>query len=96
MPGWPSELTFHVKDLYKYGTGTRSSLCLQTEHIDGLVQGCSISNANALEILQNCTKRYTGPELDNIILNFLWRIPQSCCKRFFQMIMCLFLELTDV
>ena len=25
-------------------------------HIDGLVQGCSISIANALEILQSCTK----------------------------------------
>ena len=27
-----------------------------TGHTDGLVQDCSISNANALEIVQSCTK----------------------------------------
>ena len=34
----------------------RQASCFVIYHFDGLVQHCSISNANALEILQSCTK----------------------------------------
>ena len=47
-------------------------------YIDGLVQDCNISIANALEILQSCTKRsmlmehgsskYLAPLIDKILM----------------------------
>ena len=43
-----------------------SNLLKSVFHIDGLVQDCSIAAANALEILQSCTKRsiyYKRPRL---------------------------------
>ena len=39
-----------VKDVYVTGKGR---MC---EHFKGLVQNCSISSANTMEILQSCTK----------------------------------------
>ena len=35
---------------------TPPAAALPIYYIDGLVQGCSISIANAMEILQSCTK----------------------------------------
>ena len=36
--------------------GCHCCYCLETNNIDGLVQNCSNSIANALELLQSCTK----------------------------------------
>ena len=47
-------------------------------YIDGLVQGCYISIANALEILQSCTKPYILPFLSR----FVWFI-HPCFQCYF-------------
>ena len=51
--------------------------------IDGLVQDCSISIANALEILQSCTKLswyWTGnqPSSDPMIIIFMHHLACMC------------------
>ena len=37
---------------------TNVDLCLHKLYIDGLVQGCSNSSDDALELQQSCTKSY--------------------------------------
>ena len=54
----------------RYGRyGTINSSELQQAHIDGLVQDCSNSIANALELLQSCAKPsiYFAPAHHNIL-----------------------------
>ena len=46
----------HAVDRYHCSLRLRGGRCNALHCIDGLVQDCSISIANALEILQSCTK----------------------------------------
>ena len=46
----------HGRPVYCYINSTSINQLLVVIHIDGLAQHCSISIANALEILQSCTK----------------------------------------
>ena len=47
------------------------SSAVSTEYVDGLVQDCSKSIANALELLRSCTKAsiYTGMNSSNLCQN---------------------------
>ena len=57
-PRWGTKLRT-PKGLYICHIGRVQANCLQMrQYIDGLVQGCSNSNALAVELLQSCTKPY--------------------------------------
>ena len=53
--------SFHEEIGQDYYPDVKAFYCQvsQAPHIDGLVQNCSISIADALEILQSCTKPST-------------------------------------
>ena len=48
-------------------------IIMRPHHFDGLVQDCSISIANALQILQSCTK----PPMSALLCPCHWRLPRA-------------------
>ena len=59
----------------------------QKHYIDSLVQDCSISIANALEILQSCSKPalYSKRCISNPSKHSVWKIMTGILQRHFQM-----------
>ena len=56
-PVWHQAITWTSADLWSVGTLTPNCCEIVIKiHIDGLLQDCSNSIANALELLQSCTK----------------------------------------
>ena len=51
-------------------------------HIDGFVQDCSISIANALEILQSCTKPSICTLSISNVIHFTHQASGVCCENF--------------